>query len=156
MSGKFWQLLFNMYQTIRFAGGTILWIVSLGKTSHKLEARHGGIEVADWTVDRKIRVRFPRTLTACGPSDGKVNDIFGRPDARVGVGSSLYRPLAAHDVGCPTAGQNLETGQLSRHYIAKISLNVTLNHNQPTNQQVRNVLHSDRSCNVLLTCISHW
>ena len=26
----------------------------------------------------------------------------------------------------------LETGQLSRHYIAEISLNVTLNHNQPT------------------------
>ena len=26
---------------------------------------------------------------------------------------------------------NLETGHLSRHYIAEISLNVTLNHNQP-------------------------
>ena len=25
-------------------------------------------------------------------------------------------------------------GQLSRHYIAEVSLNVTLNHNQPTNQ----------------------
>ena len=32
--------------------------------------------------------------------------------------------------GCPAAGQNLETGHLSRHYIAEISLNVTLNHNQ--------------------------
>ena len=27
-----------------------------------------------------------------------------------------------------------KTGQLSRHYIAEISLNVTLNPNQPTNQ----------------------
>ena len=27
-----------------------------------------------------------------------------------------------------------QDGQLSRHYIAEISLNVTLNHNQPTNQ----------------------
>ena len=27
-----------------------------------------------------------------------------------------------------------KTGQLSRHYMAEISLNVTLNHNQPTNQ----------------------
>ena len=27
--------------------------------------------------------------------------------------------------------KNLETGQLSRHYIAEISLNVTLNRNQP-------------------------
>ena len=35
-----------------------------------------------------------------------------------------------------SAGQQViwETGQLSRHYIAEISLNVTLNHNQPTNQ----------------------
>ena len=32
--------------------------------------------------------------------------------------------------GCPAAGQNLDTGHLSRHYIAEISLNVTLNHNQ--------------------------
>ena len=30
-----------------------------------------------------------RNLTACGPSDGKeVKDIFGRPGARVGVGSA--------------------------------------------------------------------
>ena len=32
--------------------------------------------------------------------------------------------------GCPAAGQNLETGHLSRHYIAEVSLNVALNHNQ--------------------------
>ena len=32
--------------------------------------------------------------------------------------------------GCPAAGQHLETGHLSRHYIAEISMNVTLNHNQ--------------------------
>ena len=37
-------------------------------------------------------------------------------------------------LGCPAAGLKLETGQLSRHYIAEISLNVTLNHNQPTIQ----------------------
>ena len=36
--------------------------------------------------------------------------------------------------GCPAAGQNLETGHLSRHYIAEISLNVTLNHNQQQHQ----------------------
>ena len=29
-----------------------------------------------------------------------------------------------------------KTGQLSRHYIAEISLNVTLNHNQPTNHMM--------------------
>ena len=38
--------------------------------------------------------------------------------------------------GCPAAGQNLETGHLSRHYIAEISLNVTLNHNQQQQQQL--------------------
>ena len=42
------------------------------------------------------------------------------------------RPLSALGVGCPAAGQNLETGRLSRRYLAEISLNVTLNHNQPT------------------------
>ena len=44
------------------------------------------------------------------------------------------KTLAAHGVGSPAAGQNLENGQLSRHCIAEISLNMTLNHNQPTNQ----------------------
>ena len=34
----------------------------------------------------------------------------------------------------PGSRQNLETRQLSRHYIAEILLNVALNHNQPTNQ----------------------
>ena len=45
----------------------------------------------------------------------------------VGVGSTRLSPLAAHGVGCPVAGLNLETGQVSHHYIAEISLNVTLN-----------------------------
>ena len=54
----------------------------------------------------------------CGPSDGKeVKDVFGRP--------------GTHGNGCPAAGQHLETGQLSRRYIAGISLNVTLNNSQP-------------------------
>ena len=64
-------------------------------------------------------------------TETEVKDIFGRPGARVGVGSARLRPLAVHGVWCPAAGLNLETGQLSRHYIAE----VTLNHNQPTNQQ---------------------
>ena len=40
-------------------------------------------------------------------------------------------------VGPP--GLNLETRQLSRHYITEISLNVTLNHNQPTNQPTKEI-----------------
>ena len=51
-------------------------------------ARRGGVELAGWTVDREIRVRFPAYLTAFGPSDGKdVKDVFERPGARVGIGS---------------------------------------------------------------------
>ena len=39
-------------------------------------------------------------LTACGPSDGKeVKDVFGRPGARVDIGSARKRSLAAHGVG---------------------------------------------------------
>ena len=52
-------------------------------------ARRGGAEVAGLTLDRKIRVLFPAYLTTCGPSDGKeVKDLFGRPGARVEVGSA--------------------------------------------------------------------
>ena len=62
----------------------------------------------------------------CGPSDGKeVKDVFGRPGARVEVGSARFRPQAVHGVVCQAAGQNLEIGHLSRHYIAEVSLNVT-------------------------------
>ena len=50
-----------------------------------------------------------------------------------GMLATLKTP-SCHGVRCPAAGQNLETGQLSRHYIAEISLNVTLNHNQQQQQ----------------------
>ena len=66
----------------------------------------------------------------------EVKDIFGRPGTRVEVGSARKRPLAAHDVGArQQEGLNLKTGHLSRHYIAEISLNATLNHNKPKNQK---------------------
>ena len=40
---------------------------------------------------------------------------------------------APHGISYLVAGLNLETGQLSRHYIAEILLNVTLiNYKQPT------------------------
>ena len=48
----------------------------------------------------------------------EVKDVFGRLGARVGVGAIRKRPLDANDVGCPAAGLTLETGKLSRHYIA--------------------------------------
>ena len=68
--------------------------------------------------------------TTCGPSDGKEEKgVFVRPSAQgsVRVGSEHLRPLAAHGIWCPVAGLNLETGHLSRHNIAEISLNMMLN-----------------------------
>ena len=56
------------------------------------------------------------------------------PSALVGIGLAPKRPLTAHGIWFLAAGLNLETGQLSRRYIAEILLNVTLNHSQPTNK----------------------
>ena len=53
--------------------------------------------------------------------------------SRVGVGSKRLRSLAAHGVVFPATGLNLETGQVSRHYEAEISLNVMLNRNHHSN-----------------------
>ena len=49
--------------------------------------RRGGAEVAGGIG--RSGFDSPLTLTACGPSDGKeVKDVFGRPGARVEVGST--------------------------------------------------------------------
>ena len=63
--------------------------ITLLESYLKIKAHRGGVEVAGWTLDREIRVRFPvHTLTACGPSNGKgVKDLFRRLGVRVGVGS---------------------------------------------------------------------
>ena len=98
---------------------------------HKTEARCSGAEVAGWTLDRKIRVRFPahpHRVWALWWQGGKRRLLTSRCPCR-GRRSTLKTPSCPWR-GCPAAGQNLETGHLSRHYIADISLNVTLNHNQ--------------------------
>ena len=94
-------------------------------------ARRGGAEVAGWTLDRKIRVRFPtypHRVWALWWQRGKRRLRTSRCPCRGRLGT-LKTPSCPWR-GCPAAGQNLETGHLSRHYIAEISLNVTLNHNQ--------------------------
>ena len=95
------------------------------------KARGGGTEVAGWTLDRKIRVRFPaypHRVWALWLQGGKRRLRTSRCLCRGRLGT-LKTPSCPWR-GCPAAGQNLETGHLSRHYIAEISLNVTLNHNQ--------------------------
>ena len=94
-------------------------------------ARRGGAEVAGWTLDRKIRVRFPaypHRVWALWWQGGKIRLRTSRCPCRGRLGT-LKTPSCPWR-GWPAAGQNLETGHLSRHYIAEISLNVTLNHNQ--------------------------
>ena len=94
-------------------------------------ARRGGAEVAGWTLDWKIRVRFPaypHRVWALWWQGGKRRLRTSRCPCRGRLGT-LKTPSCPWR-GCPAAGQNLETGHLSRHYIAEISLNVTLNHIQ--------------------------
>ena len=101
-------------------------------------ARRGGAEVAGWTLDRKIRVRFPaypHRVWALWWQGGKRRLRTSRCPCRGRLGT-LKTPSCPW-CGCPAAGQNLETGHLSRHYIAEISLNVTLNHNQQTKNKKR-------------------
>ena len=98
---------------------------------HYFCARRGGAEVAGWTLDWKIRVRFPaypHRVWALWWQGGKRRLRASRCPCRGRLGT-LKNPSCPWR-GCPAAGQNLETGHLSRHYIAEISLNVTLNHNQ--------------------------
>ena len=91
----------------------------------------GGAEVAGWTFDRKIRVRFPaypHRVWAVWWQGGKRCLRTSRCPRRGRLGTPKTPSCPWR--GCPAAGQNLETGHLSCHYIAEILLNVTLNHNQ--------------------------
>ena len=121
-----------IYPCINRWGGHIVFVLSVCLSStHPSAARHGGVEVAGWTLDRKIRVRFPaypHGMWALWWQGGKRRLRKSRCPCR-GRLSMLKTPSCPWR-GCPAAGQNLETGHLSRHYIAEISLNVTLNHNQ--------------------------
>ena len=104
--------------------------------SKKSRARRGGAEVAGWTLDRKIRVRFPaypHRVWAFWWQGGKRRLRTSRCPCRGRLGT-LKTPSCPWR-GCRAAGQNLETGHLSRHYIAEISLNVALNHNQQQQQE---------------------
>ena len=62
----------------------------------------------------------------CGPSDGKgIKDVIRRPGADIRVRSARKRALAAHGVGCPVGGLNLETWKLSRFFFLLYSWNIT-------------------------------
>ena len=103
----------------------------------EFEARRGGAEVAGWTLDRKIRVQFPaypHRVWALWWQGGKRHLRMSRCPCRGRLGT-LKTPSCPWR-GCPAADQNLENGHLSRHYIAEISLNVTLNHNQHQHQRI--------------------
>ena len=114
-----------------------------------------------WTLDRKIRVRFPaypHRVWAIWWQGGKRRLRTSRCPCRGRLGT-LKTPSCPWR-GCPAAGQNLETGHLSRHYIAEISLNVTLNHKQTNNKFLtyNNVFvkHCPRQQNCFLEQKSWW
>ena len=89
-------------------------------------ARSGGAEVAGWTLNQKIRVRFltyPHRVWALWWQGGKRRLRTFRCPYRGRFGT-LKTPSCPWR-GCLAAGQNLETGHLSHHFIAEISLNVT-------------------------------
>ena len=78
-------------------------------------ARRGGAEVAGWTLDRKIRVRFPaypHRVSALWWQGGKRRLRTSRCPCRGRLGT-LKTPSCPWR-GCPAAGQNLENGHLSR------------------------------------------
>ena len=100
------------------------------------EARRESAEVSGWTFDRKIRVRFPaypHHRCALWWQGGKRRRRTSRCPRRGRLGT--LKTLSCPWRWCPAAGQNLETGHLSRHFIAEISLNVTLNHIQQQQHQ---------------------
>ena len=109
-----------------------LWNIAIHVRDYQESVtRRGGAEVAGWTLDRKIRVRFPaypHCVWALWWQGGKRRLRTSRCPCRGRLGT-LKTPSCPWR-GCPAADQNLETGHLSRHYKAAISLNVTLNHNQ--------------------------
>ena len=105
---------------------------------YKCEARHSGVEVAGSTVDRTIQVRFPayphRVWALCWQGGKRRLWVSLCPcQGRLSMPKTPSCPWR----WCPAAGQNLKPGQLICHYIAGISLNVMLNHNQPTNQLIQ-------------------
>ena len=85
-----------------------------------------------WSDDPVFEPRCRLTMSGC-TSDGKeVKDVFGRPKMCLGRFRTVKKPKCQWR-GCPTAGDNLDSDwmTISRHYIAEISPNMTINHNKP-------------------------
>ena len=100
-----------------------------------LSACRGGVEVAGLTLDRKIQVRFPaypHRVWALWWQGGIRRLLTSRCPCRGRLGT-LKTPSCPWR-WVPGSRSKFETGHLSRYYIAEISLNVTLNHNQQQQQ----------------------
>ena len=105
--------------------------IELLNCQHYVSYRAGGVTYVLIILHIGHRFLFSSIKWPQSSNGKEVKDVFEHPGVRgVGVDSTRYRPLAVRGVGYPTAGLNFETGFLSRHFIAKILLNVTLNHNK--------------------------
>ena len=132
------------------------FVFTLPVFSATKNARRVGAEVAGWTLDRKIRVWFPaypHRVWALWWQGCKRSLWTSRCPCQGRLGT-LKTPSCPWR-GCPAAGQNLETGHLSRHYIAEISVYVTFNHNQQQQQQ-HPVFSATKNTRKMLTTILPW
>ena len=117
---------------VRNFGALISYTTTCNKVKivfRKIACR-GRTEVAGLTTDRQIRVRFPaypHHVWGLWWQEGKRRLRTSRCPGRGRLGTLKIPSCPWRWV--PTAGLNLETGQLSCHYIAEILLNVKLNHN---------------------------
>ena len=91
------------------------------------------LKIAFWTCCHFEQCFYPHRVWALLWQGGKRHLRTSQCPCRGRLGT-LKTPSCPWR-GCPAASQNLETGHLSRHFIAEISLNVTLNHKQQQLEQ---------------------
>ena len=69
--------------------GSVWVLLSTGENLYWYTFSGGGFSGGKFYAGGNSMLQHRHTLTACGPSDGKeVKDVFGRPGARVRVGSA--------------------------------------------------------------------
>ena len=89
-------------------------------------ACRGSAKIAGWIAVREIRVRFPAYRHPALVLWWQVGKRRIRTSRCLCQGKpGMLKTLSYPWRWVPGSRQNLETGQLSRHYIAEISLNVT-------------------------------
>ena len=107
-----------------------MFVIPSEATSYTLKHLScSGVEVASCIVDQEIWVRFPAYhygVQAVWWQGGSRHLRTFRCTCQDKLG--MYKTPSCPLPGCQEAGLSFETGQLSRHYIAEILLNLILNY----------------------------